>query len=86
MGDSWVIPSVTSLSERSVSFLSGLISFLIVQNFQNSAHPSSQNKHFFSKSYHRQTYQNYEQPCQRSQNSDFQIDRIFPNFSSSKNT
>ena len=33
---------------------------------------SSGNKHFFTKKCHRQTYQNYEQPPQRSQNSDFQ--------------
>ena len=46
---------------------------------------SSGNKHFFTKSCHRQTYQNYEQPPQTSQNSDFQshfsvlkIDRNFP--------
>ena len=30
------------------------------------------NKHFFTKSCHRQTYQNYEEPPQRLQNSDFQ--------------
>ena len=30
------------------------------------------NKHFFTKSCHRQTYQNYEQRPQRLQNSDFQ--------------
>ena len=43
------------------------------------------NKHFFTKWGHRQTYQNYEQPCQRSQNFEFQshfsvskIGRIFP--------
>ena len=30
------------------------------------------NKHFFTKSCHRQTYQNYEQPSQRLQNSYFQ--------------
>jgi hypothetical protein len=29
----------------------------------------SRNKHFFSKSFHHQTYQNYEQPPQTSQNS-----------------
>ena len=46
---------------------------------------SSGNKHFFTKSCHRQTYQNYEQPPQTSQNSYFQshfsvlkIGRIFP--------
>jgi len=33
---------------------------------------SSGNKHFFTKSYHRQTYQNYEQPSRTSQNSYFQ--------------
>ena len=33
---------------------------------------SSGNKHFFTKSCHRQTYQNYEQPPQTSQNSYFQ--------------
>jgi len=45
------------------------------------------NKSFFTKRLHRQTYQNYEQPCQRSQNSEFQshfsvskIGRIFPIF------
>ena len=43
------------------------------------------NKQFFTKSCHRQTYQNYEQPPQTYQNSYFQshfsvlkIDRIFP--------
>ena len=30
------------------------------------------NKHFFTKSCHRQTYQNYEQPPQRLQNSYFE--------------
>ena len=30
------------------------------------------NKRFLTKNCHRQTYQNYEQPCQRSQNSEFQ--------------
>ena len=42
------------------------------------------NKHFFTKSCHRQTYQNYEQLPQRLQNSDFQshfsaskINRVF---------
>ena len=46
---------------------------------------SSGNKHFFTTSCHRQTYQNYEQPPKTSQNSDFQsycslskIDQIFP--------
>ena len=41
---------------------------------------------------YRQSYQNYEQPCQRSQNSEFQshfsvskIGRIFPIFFSVKN-
>ena len=33
---------------------------------------SIENKDFFTKSCHRQTYQNYEQPLQRMQNSDFQ--------------
>ena len=33
---------------------------------------SSGNKHFVTKSYHRQTYQNYEQPPQTYQNSYFQ--------------
>ena len=33
---------------------------------------SSENKHFFTKSCHRQTYQNYEQPPQTSQNWYFQ--------------
>ena len=33
---------------------------------------SSGNKHFFTKSCHRQTNQNYEQPPQTSQNSYFQ--------------
>ena len=47
----------------------------------------SGNNHFFTKSCLCQTYQNYEQPCQRSQSSDFQshfstpkIDWIFPIF------
>ena len=46
----------------------------------------------FTKSWPRQAYQNYEQPCQRSQNSDFQshfsvskIGRIFPKKFSVKN-
>ena len=30
------------------------------------------NKHFFTKYWHHQTYQNYEQPCQKSQTSEFQ--------------
>ena len=33
---------------------------------------SSENKHFFTKSCHRQTYQNYKQPPQKSQNLYFQ--------------
>ena len=33
---------------------------------------SSGNKHFFTKSCHRQTYQNYEQPLRTSQNPYFQ--------------
>ena len=33
---------------------------------------SNGNKHFFTKSCHRQTYQNYEQPPRTSQNSYFQ--------------
>ena len=48
---------------------------------------SSGNKHLFTKSCHHQTYQNYEQPPQTSQNSDFQshfsvlkIGRFFPIF------
>ena len=47
--------------------------------------PSSGNKHFFTKSYHRQIYQNYEQPPQTYQNWYFQnhfsalkIGKIFP--------
>ena len=46
---------------------------------------SSSNKHFFIKPCHTQTYKNHEQPCQRSQNSEFQshfsvskIGQIFP--------
>ena len=35
-------------------------------------HASSENKHFFTKSCHHQTYQNYEQPPQTSQNLYFQ--------------
>ena len=35
-------------------------------------HASSGNKHFFTKSFHRQTYQNCEQPPQTSQNYEFQ--------------
>ena len=53
---------------------------------------SSGNKHFFTKSCHCQTYQNYEQPPRTSQNSYFQshfsvlkIGRIFPNKFSMKN-
>ena len=53
---------------------------------------SSGNKHFFTKSCLCQTYQNYEQPCQRLQNSDFQspfsaskIDQIFQRMFSLKN-
>ena len=34
---------------------------------------SSGNKHFFTKSCHRQTYQNYEQPPRTSQNSYFKV-------------
>ena len=53
---------------------------------------STGNKHFFTKSCHRQTYQNYEQPHRTSQNSYFQshfsvlkIGRIFSKKSSTKN-
>ena len=51
----------------------------------------SENKHFFTKSCHRQTYQNYEQPPQTYQNSDLQtifalkIGQIFPKKISMKN-
>ena len=55
-------------------------------------HLFSGNKHFFTKSCHRQTYQNYEQPPQTSQNWYFQshfsmlkIGRIFPKKISMKN-
>ena len=48
---------------------------------------SSGNKHFFTKSCHRQTYQNYEQPPQTYQNlyfqshfSVFKIGRTFPKY------
>ena len=37
---------------------------------------SSGNKHFFTKSCHRQTYQNFEQPPQTSQNSEFSVSKI----------
>jgi hypothetical protein len=54
--------------------------------------PCSRNKHFFTKSCHRQTYQNYEQPPQTSQNLYFQshfsvlkIGWIFPKKKSIKN-
>ena len=50
------------------------------------------NKHFFTKSYRRQTYQNYEQPPQTSQNWYFQshfsvlkIGQIFQKKNSMKN-
>ena len=53
---------------------------------------SSGNKHFFTKSCHHQTYQNYEQPPRTSQNSYFQshfsvlkIGGIFPKKNSMKN-
>ena len=72
--------------------LSGMRTFAIesVQDFLNQVghetmYASSGNKHFFTKSCHRQTYQNYEQPPRTSQNSYFQshfsvlkIGRIFP--------
>ena len=52
---------------------------------QETMHASSGNKSFFTKSCHHQTYQNYEQPPQTSQNLYFQshfsvlkIGRIFP--------
>ena len=52
---------------------------------QETMYASSGNKHFFNKSCHRQTYQNYEQPPRTSQNSYFQshfcalkIGRIVP--------
>ena len=51
-----------------------------------------ENKHFFNKSCHSQTYQNYEQPRQTSQNSYFQshfsvlkIGQIFLKKNSMKN-
>ena len=59
--------------------LSGMRTFAIesVQDFLNQVghetmYASSGNKHFFTKSCHRQTYQNYEQPPRTSQNSYFQ--------------
>ena len=55
-------------------------------------HASRGNKHFFTKSCHRQTYQNYEQHPRTCQNSYFQshfsvskIGRIFPKKNSIKN-
>ena len=44
-------------------------------------HASSGNKHFFTKSWHRWTYQNYEQPpqtCFQSHFSVLKIGQIFP--------
>ena len=53
---------------------------------------TSGNEHFFTKSCHRQTYQNYEQPPKTFQNSYFQshfsvlkIGQIFPKKNSMKN-
>ena len=47
---------------------------------------SSANKHFFTKSCHRQTYQNYEQPPRTYQNSYFQkLVKSFQNFFTMKN-
>ena len=40
---------------------------------------SMENKHFFTKSCHCQTYQNYEQPWQRFQNSEFQSQSLASN-------
>ena len=42
-----------------------------VQVGHETTYASIGNKHFFTKRHH-QTYQNYEQPCQRSQTSEFQ--------------
>ena len=57
----------------------------LCENFVETMYASSGNKHFFTKSCHRQTYQNYEQPPRTSQNLYFQshfsvlkIGRIFP--------
>ena len=36
--------------------------FLIKLDIKSYRHLSSRNKHFFTKSWHRQTFQNYEQP------------------------
>ena len=43
-----------------------------IQVGHEATYASSGNKHFFTKSCHRRTYQNYEQSPQTSQNSDFQ--------------
>ena len=43
-----------------------------VQVGHETIYASSGNKHFFTKSCHHQTYQNYEQPPQRYQNTNFQ--------------
>ena len=77
------------------------IHHLISSRFERSEHKKSQCarmhileicKHFFPKSCHRQTHQNYEQSLQRLQNSYFQshfsvskINRIFLNYFSAKN-
>ena len=45
---------------------------LFVQVGHEKTYASITNKHFCTKKCHRQTYQNYEQPWQRSQNSDFE--------------
>ena len=46
--------------------------FLIKLDMKPCRYASSQNKHFFTKSFHHKTYQDYEQPPQTSQNSYFQ--------------
>ena len=46
--------------------------FLIKLGIKPSLHMYIENKHFFTKSGHRQTYQNYAEPSQSLQNSYFQ--------------
>ena len=59
------------LSQRHINTpgLESVQDFLIKLDMKPCTYASSGNKHFFTKSCHRQTYQHYEQPPRTSQNS-----------------
>ena len=78
--------------QQNILLHSGMITRVRPRFFDQVGHEtinaSSGNKHFFTKSCHHQTYQNYEQPPRTSQNADFQSHFLnvknWPNLSKKK--